>query len=92
MTDTRWPPGFENLLRTYLTIDEGAELTPEMSLAEHGLDSMATVSLLLDLEGEYAVTIADDRLMDFVTTNVGGLWKMLADAGATPLAPVTAEG
>ncbi|MAS92991.1 MAG: phosphopantetheine-binding protein [Verrucomicrobiales bacterium] len=39
-------------------------LTPEQSLGEAGLDSMASIDLLLDLEERFGVTIDDDNLTE----------------------------
>lgn len=82
MPSAPWPPSFEAMLRTYLEVGDGESISPEITLMEHGLDSMGTVNLLLDLEAEYAVTIPDERLMNFATTNVGSLWAMVEQAAA----------
>lgn len=82
MSSAPWPPSFDALLRSYLKLEEGQEILPEMNPVDYGLDSMATVSLLLDLEETYAVTIPDDRLATLASADVGQLWALLEDEGA----------
>jgi len=81
------------MLRSYLKVEDGGSISPELTLAEHGLDSMGTVNLLLDLEAEYAVTIPDEQLLNCDTTKVSGLWAMVEQAGAVDQSPcLDAEG
>jgi acyl carrier protein len=82
MSSVPWPPSFDALLRSYLKLDEGEEITPEMKPVDHGLESMATVSLLLDLEERYSVTIPDDQLTTIASADVARLWALLESAGA----------
>ena len=82
MSSVPWPPSFDALLRSYLEIQEGEDITPEMNPVDYGLESMATVSLLLDLEERYSVTIPDDQLTTVASADVGGLWALLESAGA----------
>jgi acyl carrier protein len=56
-------------------------LTPDLSLNDHGLDSVETVSLLLDLEDSFGVTIPDDLMTLTSFASPGNLWDMLAKAG-----------
>ena len=49
---------------------------------DRGLDSLATVGLLLDLEQRYAITIPDERLTALASVTVGELWVILEEAGA----------
>lgn len=56
-------PNFVAILRghlKYLPADRG--LAPDAVLRELGLDSMAAVTLMLDLEDEFGVTIPDSAL------------------------------
>lgn len=82
MSSVPWPASFEALLRSYLELDEGQQITPDLNPAEHGLSSMATVSLLLDLEETYEVTIPDDQLAVLASANVKQLWAILEAEGA----------
>lgn len=78
-----WPQSFDKLFRSYLTLGEGEEMTPELNPAERGLDSLATVGLLLDLEQAFSVTIPDDLLASLTNADIGGWWALLERAGAT---------
>lgn len=81
MSADAWPPSFDKLIRSYLDLGDDQVLTAEMLPSDHGLDSMATVSLLLDLEERYSVTFADDQLPILATADVGGLWALLESLG-----------
>jgi acyl carrier protein len=91
MSSVPWPASFENILRSYLTLAEGEELVETMNPVDYGLDSMATVGLLLDLEGEYAITIPDDQLAELASADIGTLWMILQKAGASTENTLTAE-
>lgn len=82
MSTVPWPPSLDALLRTYITLGDGEEITADTIPVHHGLDSMATVSLLLDIEERYQVTIPDDQLTSLATADVGSLWTFLEHAGA----------
>jgi acyl carrier protein len=73
-----WDIQFEQQLRRflpYLAADEPLEADTE--LRDFGLDSMATVELLAELESAYQVRFADDALSleTFQTPTV--LWQAL---------------
>jgi acyl carrier protein len=70
------------VLRSYLSVDAGVGLKPDVSPLEYGLDSVGTVGLLLDLEERYAVTIPDDQLTRIASADIAGLWALLESAGA----------
>jgi acyl carrier protein len=87
MESAPWPPQFEAILRTYLPLlPDGQQVTPELALADYGLDSLATVNLLLDLEDQYAVSIPDDLLTSTNFANAAALWSVLERAGGAPAA------
>lgn len=77
-----WPPSFDALLRTHLSLGDGEEIAPELTPFDYGLDSLSTVGLLLDLEEQYAITLADDQLAQLGSADTAGLWALLAKAGA----------
>ncbi|GAA3728851.1 hypothetical protein GCM10022225_07810 [Plantactinospora mayteni] len=84
MSRIEWSADFERVLRRYLPL-LGADtpLTPELSLTEHGLDSLGTVSLLLDLEDTFDVTIPDELLTLTSFASPGAWWDMLTKVGAS---------
>ncbi|WP_405160842.1 phosphopantetheine-binding protein [Nocardia sp. NBC_01499] len=78
MTRQTWAESFEKTLRTYLPLlSADQEVTPDLNLADHGLDSLATVSLLLDLEETFVVTIPDHLLSVTTFATPAGLWEVI---------------
>ncbi|MFI7110327.1 phosphopantetheine-binding protein [Nonomuraea sp. NPDC050227] len=78
MTTTPWPGQFETMLRSYLPLLRPDKLLDaELSLTDHGLDSLATVSLLLDLEDAFGVTVPDDRLTMTTFATPQELWNVI---------------
>ncbi|MEU5762574.1 phosphopantetheine-binding protein [Nocardia sp. NPDC047648] len=78
MSRQLWAEPFEKILRTYLPLlPVDTEVTPDMNLADHGLDSMATVRLLLDLEESFAVMIPDHLLSVSTFATPAGLWAAI---------------
>jgi acyl carrier protein len=62
-TDDEISQKLEAVLRPHLRFLEGnAPLVPDQPLGDLGLDSMAAVNLLLDLEQAFDVQIPDDLL------------------------------
>jgi len=45
-------------------LSPGSALEPDQSLGEAGLDSMATIDLLLDLEERFGIAIDDELLTE----------------------------
>ncbi|MFE7741647.1 phosphopantetheine-binding protein [Nocardia sp. NPDC057455] len=78
MTRQTWTEPFEKTLRAYLPLlSPDQEVTPDLNLADQGLDSVATVSLLLDLEEAFLVTIPDHLLSVTTFATPGGLWEVI---------------
>ncbi|MFI6743405.1 acyl carrier protein [Nonomuraea sp. NPDC050451] len=78
MTEQPWPALFEKTLRTYLTpLPSGEPISPDLSLTDHGVDSMAAVSLLLDLEQAFGVTVPDYMLTENMFATPAGLWTVI---------------
>lgn len=78
MTELTWPERFEVVLRSHATLlDATNDVTPDLNLVEYGLDSLATVSLLLDLEDEFGVTIPDESLTATTFATPRDLWAVV---------------
>ncbi|MBF6335115.1 acyl carrier protein [Nocardia abscessus] len=78
MSRQLWAEPFEMILRTYLpflSVDE--KVTPDMNLADQGLDSMATVRLLLHLEETFDVMVPDHLLSVNTFATPAGLWAVI---------------
>ena len=72
-------PTFMSILTRHLRYLDG-ELTPDASLRALGLDSMASVALMVDLEDAFGVTLPD-RLVTMETfANAGTLWQAISGA------------
>lgn len=72
---TEWDPQFEKVLREHLPL-LGADhaLRPDASLSGLGLDSLASVQLLVTLEETFEVAIPDDMLTPENFSTPGSLW------------------
>lgn len=65
---------FETVLRAHLRfLEPDAPLAPDDALGKLGLDSMAAIDLLLDLERTFGVHIPDDLLSAETFETVGSL-------------------
>ncbi|MER6624957.1 MULTISPECIES: acyl carrier protein [unclassified Streptomyces] len=74
-----WDDSFEEILRKNLPLlESGDEITADLSLRDHGLDSMGMVAILSSLESTYGVRFVDDALDldNFATPET--LWKTLS--------------
>jgi acyl carrier protein len=57
-------------------------LRPEARLFDLGLDSLAMVSLLVELESEFEITFADDMLTISTFETATKLWEAVRSAHA----------
>jgi acyl carrier protein len=73
-----WPDRFDQIVRAHLTLAAGAPIPAGDLLSDHGLDSMSTVSLLIELEEEFSVTFTDDMLVPQTFETAGALWAALS--------------
>ncbi|NLT71403.1 MAG: acyl carrier protein [Verrucomicrobiaceae bacterium] len=75
------PFSLENLeavVRPHLKfLNAGDTLDPRQDLGEAGLDSMASIDLLLDLENHFGVSISDDDLTENSFLNLEEILKLL---------------
>ena len=75
-TQQQWDSRFEEVLRDVLP--QLSELSGDTCLRAHGLDSLATIEVLLRLEDAYAVSIPDDALNGDTFATPAALWKVLS--------------
>jgi acyl carrier protein len=69
------PEEFSAILRRHLRyLQPGEPLAPDAPLRDLGLDSMAAVTLMLDLEDEFGVTLPDSELTRHTFGTPGALW------------------
>lgn len=77
--EASWDETYEDIIRRYLPLlGESASITADLALADQGLDSLATVDLLLDLEATYSVSIPDHLLSEELFRTAGTLWNGLS--------------
>jgi acyl carrier protein len=71
------------LLRRHLRyLDPAAELTPGSDLRSLGLDSMAAVALMLDVEDEFGVVLPDSSLVHETFATPASLWAAVTTGAA----------
>ena len=73
----------EAVVRPHLKfLKEGDPLSPEQDLGEAGLDSMASIDLLLDLEESFDVSISDDLLTEDSFSSLAEIQKLIEGSAA----------
>jgi len=78
-----WSNEFEEVLRRHLLYyTEDAPLDPEALLVEYGLDSMAAITLMLDLESTLSVRFSEEALTSESFATAAALWRAAQDASA----------
>ncbi|MFD0026475.1 phosphopantetheine-binding protein [Streptomyces sp. NPDC058382] len=77
--DVQWDTGFEQLLTSVLprSTDSGP-LDPALDLKKAGLDSMATIELLVRLEDTYDVEFPENTLTGATFATPAALWTVLS--------------
>jgi acyl carrier protein len=78
MTDASWPEEFESVLRPLIPLLPADQpLPPDLKLQQAGLDSLATVNLLIELEDTFDITFPDDMLKPSMVDTPAQLWAAL---------------
>lgn len=72
------PLPFQELLRPHLPYAGAGPLAAGEDLAALGLDSMAVVQLLSDVEAEFGVELPDEILDEATFATVGSLWAAVS--------------
>jgi acyl carrier protein len=76
------PEEFSAILRRHLRyLPPDKPLAPDAPLRDLGLDSMAAVTLMLDLEDEFGITLPDSELTRNTFATPAALWAAV-DAAA----------
>ena len=71
-------PPFIELVRRHLKyLKSGEPLEPDSALKSLGLESMASLELLLDLEETYGVVVSDRYLTEETFSTAGALWRVV---------------
>jgi acyl carrier protein len=74
---SRWSAEFEEILRRHLPLGNGS-LEGSAILADLGLDSLATVSLVIELEEGLDISIPDDLLVPATFVSADALWSAVS--------------
>lgn len=78
MQSASWPPEFEKLLKRHLPFADEAPIRAEERLSDLGLDSVATVRLMLELEDTFGV-IFPEEVMNLETFSTSSrLWSVVS--------------
>jgi acyl carrier protein len=81
MPDTEALKEVEAIVRPHLKfVKEGEEIAPDRNLGEAGLDSMASIDLLLDLEEKAEIVIADDLITENSFFSLEEIAKLVEEA------------
>lgn len=72
-----WTPSFETVVSSHLPLLGEDPLSPDSSLADMGLDSLALVALLVDLESQFDVMFPDELLNQETFKTAGSLWEVV---------------
>ncbi|CAL9320230.1 MULTISPECIES: acyl carrier protein [Streptomycetaceae] len=79
-----WDEKFEAIVRRHLPfLGHDEELTPDTALRDLGLDSLATVELLSDLESAYGLRFVDEALTLATFATPERLWLTLHELDAS---------
>lgn len=76
-----WSDDFERVLRAHLPqLEPDWPLAPDQVLADVGLDSLESVSLLLDLEDAFGTSFSDEVLATGRFDTPESTWQLLQAA------------
>jgi acyl carrier protein len=74
-----WPQRFEDVLLPYLTsYDAQQPLESDTPLALLGVDSMAVVGLMIELEAEFDVSFPEEEVNAQTFYSPGSLWSVVS--------------
>ena len=76
-----WPERFEQMLSAHLPEDADADRRwdPADVLRDHGIDSLAVVGLMMDVEDEFGFVFPDDKVTMETFRTAGSLWGVVAE-------------
>ena len=72
-------PTFTQLVRRRLRYaPTNGDVAADIALKDYGLDSAATIDLLLDLEDTYGITMPDEYLSEQTFATLSSLWQAVS--------------
>jgi acyl carrier protein len=75
-----WDDRFEVLLRKAVPLLTDGPIDPALNLRDAGLDSMASVEFLLNIEAAYGIVIPDESLTQESFASPSTLWRVVLSA------------
>ncbi|MFC0436892.1 phosphopantetheine-binding protein [Kutzneria buriramensis] len=78
MSETPWPAAFADILARHLPLAEGP-VPGDAALSDLGLDSLGTVSLVMELEDSLDIAIPDELLVAETFHTAATLWAATSD-------------
>jgi len=79
MSQAGWTASFEFVLREFVKLDPQAPVPEHTPLVELGVDSLATVQLMLELERAIGVQLPDSKMVPETFASVRSLRSAFAD-------------
>lgn len=76
-----WDTNFEQLVRKWTSLPETEEIVRDTRLMEAGVDSIAAVQLIFDIEDLYGITIDASQLTALSFDTAGELWDSIFPSG-----------
>jgi acyl carrier protein len=83
------PSSFRKILLAHLPYAGSDEFAPDDDLPALGLDSIAAMHLLVDLEEAFDLELPDELITEEALATAGSLWQMVSGL-ITPGLPVDA--
>ncbi len=74
---TKQKDKFRSVLDNYISIDNGDEIQFDRPLTELGLDSVAVIQLMIDIEMTFDVVFPDELLSAETFETAGSLWAVV---------------
>ncbi|MFV2013574.1 MULTISPECIES: phosphopantetheine-binding protein [unclassified Micromonospora] len=84
MAGTTVPTALAEAVRRNLPLlSQDVPITDDLDLVAAGLDSLAMISLLVEVEDQFGVQIPDNRLSAATFTTPRALWSIIAELDAS---------
>ena len=75
---------YQKILRRHLPYAGEEAMAGDSMLADLGLDSLGTVALLAELEGEFGMELPDEALTEGTFLTVDSLWQVFSETAGEP--------
>jgi acyl carrier protein len=80
---TPWTADFDHLLRRHArALPAGGLIDPDASMTALGVDSLASLVMILEVEAAFSISIPDTMLTDEHFSTPMALWRLVSDLTA----------